>query len=64
MIVAPARIETLNSTGKQQMGGWEHINRVPKFTKVAVGGAGVWAVDSNHHIHYRLEHRDLVFIFS
>ena len=49
-------IETMYSTGKQQMGGWEHINKLntaSKFRRVATGGAGVWAVDSDDHIYYR-----------
>ena len=35
------------------MGGWGHINNAPKFTRVATGKAGVWAIDSNKLIHYR-----------
>ncbi|KAL5254989.1 hypothetical protein ACHWQZ_G014437 [Mnemiopsis leidyi] len=39
--------------GKQQMGSWSHMNSAPRFTRVSTGEAGVWAVNSNHHIHYR-----------
>ena len=46
------------------MGEWDHINSAPKFTRVATGGAGVWAVDSNNHIHYRYRYIPLLDLFK